>query len=128
MATRKTHKEDCLRLLGGEYDHVHKYLDYYAHKWSPMVYFEYHRKFRHNKLGVKKCKEMWGFYSERAAMIHLIRDNELYILTKPFDQMDIDEVDYYYKEAIKYCAPIANNKKIELQESEIYAEIEEEKI
>jgi hypothetical protein len=119
MAKRKTHREDCLRLLGDEYDHVHKYLDYFAAKWPPHIHLEYHRKFRHNKLAVEFCKKTWGFYAERAAMIHLIRDNELYIMVKPFYQMEIDEVDYYYERALKYCPPIANKKKINLQEGEI---------
>jgi hypothetical protein len=118
MAKRKTHREDCLRLLGDEYDHVHKYLDYFAAKWPPPVYLEYHRKFRHNRQAVEKCKEMWGFYAERAAMIHIIRDNELYILAKPMDQVEVEEIEHYYERALHYCPPIANKKKINLQEGE----------
>jgi hypothetical protein len=110
MARRQTHKDDCLRLLGEEYDHVHEYLDEFVKKWPPHIHLEYHRQFRHHAAGVEKCKEKWGFYAERAAMIHIVRDNELYIMSKPFGQMEIEELEYYYERALKYCHPIRKDK------------------
>lgn len=121
MARRKTHIEDCIRLLGDGYDHVHAYLDFYAKKWPPHLYTEYHRKFRHNGQAVERCKEMWGFYAERAAMIHLIRDNELYVLQKPFCWVEVEEIDELYDRVVRnYCVPVVNKKKLDLQEGEQY--------
>ena len=107
MARRGTHKEDCLRLLGEEHDNVHEYLDYFVKKWPPHIYLEYHRQFRHHKAGVDKCMEMFGFYGERAAMIHIVRDNEMYVLMKPFDAMEIEELEHYYERALHYCHPVS---------------------
>lgn len=103
MAKRETHNEDCLRLLGKKYDEVNAFLDSYAAKYPPPLFLEYHRKFLHNAKGVQYCKEKFGFYGEIAAKIHLIRDLEIYVLKKPFDFVEIEEIDELYEQALKYC-------------------------
>ncbi len=103
MAKRKTHNEDCIRLLGKDYNEIHAYLDFYTTAFPVHIYLERHRLFRHNSKGIRECKEMYGFYGELAAKIHLIRDNELYVLTKPFDQVEIEEIDELYKQTLRYC-------------------------
>jgi len=105
MARRDTHIEDCMRLLGAEFNMVHAYLDQYVVKWNPSIFLEYHRKFLHHKNGVAKCKELFGVLGEKAAKIHIIRDVELYVLKKPFREVMGDEIDELYEKALKYCHP-----------------------
>ncbi len=103
MSKRKTHNKDCLRLLGKDFDEVHAYLDFYTAEFPVYIYLERHRQFRHNAKGIRECQEFFGPWGELAAKIHLVRDNELYVLTKPFDQVRIEEIDELYKKALKYC-------------------------
>lgn len=103
MAKRKTHNEDCERLLGKPFEHVHAWLDEYVKKYPIRIHLEYHRKFRHHAEGVKHIKKEWGFYAETAAKIHIVRDNELYVLFKPFYEVEIEEIDDLYKKALQYC-------------------------
>lgn len=104
MAYRKTHIEDCERLLGKGYDHVHKWLDKYAEDYPPNVFLEYHRKFRHNKDALEKQFKIWGYYDIMAAKIHIVRDVELYVLQKPMNQVEIEEIEKLYEKAINnYC-------------------------
>ncbi len=102
MPRLETHEDDCMRLLGAPFKKVHRWLDEYAKKWNPMVHGEYHRKFRHNRDGVKEVGEMWGPLYERAAKIHMIRDVELYVLSKPFSEVMGDEIDELYEKCIQY--------------------------
>lgn len=102
MASIKTHMEDCEYFLGKEFKEVHVWLDEYASKFPPHLYFEYHRGFRHNRKGVFKVKEKFGFYAEIAAKIHIIRDNEVYILDKMMYNLRMEEIDEYYEKALKY--------------------------
>ena len=101
MAKLKTHEEDCERLLGKPFTHVHKWLDEYAAKYPTQIYLEYHRKFRHTEKAIKE--RQFGFYDLIAAKIHIIRDNELYVLKKPFDMVEIEEIDELYEKALQYC-------------------------
>jgi hypothetical protein len=104
MAGRKTHMEDCRRLLGSGFEHVHAYLDKYAFKWPPPLFLEYHRKFRHHAGGVKAVKELWGDAAEDAAKIHLIRDVEIYVLKDVFwKAVTYNHLDAIYEQALKYC-------------------------
>ena len=48
MASRETHEEDCMRLIGAPFKQVHEWLDEYAKKFRPHIHLEYHRKFRHH--------------------------------------------------------------------------------
>jgi len=105
MATRETHIDDCMRLLGAPFNDVHAWLDAYAAKYSPFTHLEYHRKFRHHRKGVEKCKELFGPLGEKAAKIHIIRDVELYVLKKSFREVIGDEIDELYEKALKYCHP-----------------------
>lgn len=102
MAGRKTHCEDCLRLLGKPYDEVHEWLDFYAKKWNPHIYLEYHRQFRHNVKALEEKFKEWGFYRRQAAKIHIIRDNELFVLRKPFYKVEVEEVDDLFEKAKQY--------------------------
>lgn len=101
MASIRTHEEDCVRLLGAPYTHVHEWLDEYAKKWKPYLYLEYHRKFRHTKKAIEEAE--FGFYELQAAKIHIIRDCELYVLNKPFDQVEVEEIDGLYRKALEFC-------------------------
>lgn len=102
MAKIKTHNEDCERVLGEPFEKVHRWLDEFAKKWPPPVFLEYHRKFRHNADSVKEVGEKWGFYAERAAKLHIIRDHEMYLNMKVMDIMREDEIDPLYEQALKY--------------------------
>ena len=102
MAKIKTHCEDCERLLGKPYKEVHEWLDHYAKKFNPGIYLEYHRQFRHTEKALNKQFEKWGFYRQQAAKIHIIRDNELFVLRKPFFQVEIEEIDALFEKAKKY--------------------------
>ena len=104
MAYIKTHIEDCERLLGKGYYPIHRWLDEYAIDYPVGIYLEYHRKFRHTKDALDKQFKEWGFYEIIAAKIHIIRDVELYVLQKPMDQVEIEEIDELYEKAINnYC-------------------------
>lgn len=104
MAKRKTHNEDCERILGEPFEYVHRWLDEFAAKWPPHIHLEYHRKFRHNAEGVKEVGKRWGFYAERAAKLHIIRDNEMYLPgICVMDIMREDLIDDLYEKALKYC-------------------------
>ena len=102
MAKITTHCNDCIRLLGKPYKEVHQWLDHYAKKYNPLVYFEYHRKFRHTEEALEKQFEKWGFYKQQAAKIHIIRDCELYVLQKPFDMVETEEIDDLFEKAKQY--------------------------
>ena len=105
MSSIDIHEEDCMRLIGAPFNKVHKWLDKYAKKWNPFVYGEYHRKFRHNREGVKEVGKMWGPLYEKAAKIHMIRDVELYVLHgsgKMFRDIMGDEIDELYEKCLRY--------------------------
>ena len=103
MAKRKTHNEDCFRILGQEFDHVNAWLDAYTEKYPVWRYLEYHRRFRHNKNGVKIIKKKWGLLAAEAAKIHIIRDVELYVLTAEFNKaVQYENIDKLYQKALKY--------------------------
>jgi hypothetical protein len=118
MATIDTHIEDCMRLIGAPFEKVHRWLDQYAKKFNPHTHLEYHRKFLHHKNGVKRCGELFGPLGERAAKIHIIRDVELYVLSKQFRDVMGDEIDELYEKALKYCHPACDVKEIEGVENE----------
>lgn len=99
MASIFTHFEDCERLLGKGYIQVHRDLDEFAHKYPPQIYLEYHRQFRHTE---KYVNEIKGFYKKLAAKIHIIRDYELYVLNKPFDNVEIEEIDELWERVKTY--------------------------
>jgi len=103
MAKVETHMEDCERILGNPFEHVHRWLDEFAKKWKPHIYLEYHRQFRHHAKGVEEVKEKWGFYAEQAAKLHIIRDNDMFLPTSIIDIMREDQIDELYKLALQYC-------------------------
>ena len=103
MAKIETHCADCLRILGNEFKEVHEWLDEYAREYNPHVHLEYHRKFRHHDKGIKKIGEEMGFYAERAAKLHIIRDYEMFLPKPVIDILREDEIDLYYEIALKYC-------------------------
>ena len=103
MAKIETHCDDCMRLLGAEFLKVHKWLDEFTKEWPPHIYLEYHRKFRHNAEGVIEAGELFGPLGDRAAKIHIIRDVELYVLSKEFKKVMGDEIDELYERALNYC-------------------------
>lgn len=105
MAQIDTHIDDCMRLLGAPFEDVHRYLDQHAKKWNPHIHLEYHRKFLHHRKGVEECKSRFGVLGERAAKIHIIRDVELYVLSKQFREVMGDEIDELYEKALAYCHP-----------------------
>jgi hypothetical protein len=103
MAKIKTHEEDCIRLLGNPYTEVHEWLDEYAKQYPPFAYLEYHRKFRHTREALEEKFKEWGFYRQQAAKIHIIRDNELYVLSKPFFKVEVEEINGLFERALEYC-------------------------
>ena len=102
MAKIKTHCDDCIRLLGAPYKEVHEWLDFYAKKWNPGKYLEYHRQFRHTDKALQEQFKEWGFYRQQAAKIHIIRDNELYVLNREFDRVEVEEIDGLYEKCKQY--------------------------
>ena len=107
MAKIKTHNEDCEAVLGESFEHVHRWMDELAKKYNPFIHLEYHRQFRHHAEAVAYVKEKWGFYAERAAKLHIIRDNEMYLPgVYPIQAIREDMIDELYEKALKYCHPI----------------------
>jgi hypothetical protein len=102
MARQTTHIEDCLRLLGAQYGDVHRWLDHYAKDYPPSTHLEYHRKFRHSVKALEEKFKEWSRYQRMAAKIHIIRDCEQFVLTKPFDQVEIEEIDELFEKAKQY--------------------------
>ena len=104
MASRKTHNEDCFRILGQEFDEVNKFIDAYAAKYPPPLFLEFHRKFRHNAWGVEQARKKWGALAAMAAKIHIIRDVELYILKEEFHKaVQYENIDDLFERALNYC-------------------------
>lgn len=103
MAKVKTHIEDCERILGDDFKYVHEWLDEYARQYNPHVHLEYHRKFRHHAKGVEQVAKEWGFYAERAAKLHIIRDYEMFLPCPVIDILREDQIDKYYEIALNYC-------------------------
>ena len=104
MAFLETHIEDCERLLGNPFTYVHLWLDWYAKKYPPNKFLEFHRQFRHNDYGVSVMKHEYGFYAETAAKIHIIRDTEMYVcIKKMFNAVEIEEIDDLYKISLNFC-------------------------
>lgn len=104
MAIKQTHIEDCKRLLGKGYTHVHEWIDEYANKYPPQIYLEYHRKFRHTMQALEEQFEKWGHYEILPAKIHIIRDVDVFVLQKQMEQVGIEEIEELYKKAINnYC-------------------------
>jgi hypothetical protein len=110
-----------MRLLGAPFYKVHAYLDFYVKKFPPHIHLEFHRKFRHNRKGVAMCKELFGPLGEKAAKIHMIRDVELYVLSKAFSKVMGDEVEHYYERclAYHYSMDTNTNKYVILEKIEI---------
>ena len=103
MARLKTHEEGCQRLLGSPHTDIHKWLDEYAEKYPVQVYFEYHRKFRHTEEALTKQFPHWNHQQQLAAKIHIIRDNALFVLTKAFSKVKLEEVDELFNKALGFC-------------------------
>ena len=104
MARIVTHIEDCERLLGKGYENVHNWLDEYAKEYPPHIFLEYHRRYRHNLKALDEQFKICGHYEIMAAKIHIIRDYEQYVLVKPMDHVEIEEIEELYEKAInKYC-------------------------
>ena len=111
MSKISTHCDDCLQVLGEEFKYVHEYLDEFAKKWNPFIYLEYHRQFRHHDNGVKEVREKWGEYAEKAAKLHIIRDNMQYVYFN-INTLREDDIEELYQKALKFCYPIQlDNKK-----------------
>jgi hypothetical protein len=112
MAKIKTHIEDCEAVLGESFEDIHRWMDWYAKKWKPFIYLEYHRQFRHNDKAVQYVKEKWGHYACQAAKLHIIRDNEMYLPgIYPISAIREDQVNELYEKALKYCHPIRKDWK-----------------
>jgi hypothetical protein len=103
LAITQTHVEDCKRLLGKGYAHVHDWLDEYADKYPPQIYLEYHRKFRHTMKALEEQFKIWDHNEILAAKIHIIRDVDVFVLEKPMEQVEIKEIEELYVEAITNC-------------------------
>jgi hypothetical protein len=107
MAKIKTHCEDTLIILGKGYDfiEVHEWLDFYAKKYPPWCYLEYHRAFRHNAWGIEQIVNKWDFFAGEAGKIHLVRDVQLYVSHKQMHDIKYDEIAELYEKALKYLPP-----------------------
>lgn len=103
MAHLTTHEKDCMRLYGKPFTYVHQWLDWYVQQYPPPIYLEYHRKFRHTQEALEEQFENWGYYEQQAAKVHIIRDVEQYVLTKPFNQVEPEEIDALFERALEYC-------------------------
>lgn len=102
MARTETHCADCEQVLGKPYLEVHEWIDAFAKKYSPKLYLEKHRMYRHHDEGVQRAIKKFGHYGGLAAKLHIIRDNSWYV---HFDinkvrENDIEEL---YQKALKFC-------------------------
>jgi len=103
MATRKTHIEDCERIIREPFNEVHQWLDHYAGMFTIRPYLGYHRFFRHNKRGLIYIKNRWGALAADAGKIHLIRDYEDMILNKAMNYVNYNEIDKLCNKALILC-------------------------
>jgi DNA-binding GntR family transcriptional regulator len=69
MAEFAVHCQDCVRILGKPYKHVHRYLDE-LYPYMGAI----HRMVRHNETGVSQVRKRWGEEAAKAARIHIARD------------------------------------------------------
>lgn len=69
MPSVDEHCDDCTRILGKPYKHVHRWLDEFAGN-SKM-----HRSIRHNSKGIEEVRKRWGKEAAEAARIHIDKDN-----------------------------------------------------
>lgn len=71
MASYKEHCADCEKILGHQWNVVHRWLDE-MYRYMPGNLF--HRSFRHHVDGVNQVRQMWGEEAAQAAEIHIRRD------------------------------------------------------
>ena len=104
MAKIKTHIEDTIALLKHHdgWQDVHIWLDAYVTKYPIAKFQDFHRKFRHNAVGVEYIRKTMGYDASLAAKIHLIRDVEMFVLLKPMRQVKINELHKLTVMAYKY--------------------------
>lgn len=102
MSSLKTHCEDCEMVLGKPFKEVHEWLDEYAKKYDPRLYFERHRMYRHHDKGVKEAVELFGYYGGQAAKLHIIRDNAWYVIFDIYTMRE-DDIEGLYQQALKFC-------------------------
>lgn len=74
MSVIKKHCDDCLKLLGKNFQYTHEWLDQYVRIFDAGTFQDYHRSFLHNSYGLEIAKAKWGDEAEKAAKIHLARD------------------------------------------------------
>lgn len=92
MAKVYTHIMDCKELLSEGFEYVHQWMDFYEKKYPYQIHFNYHRKFRHNIKGLREIHETWGDEALLAGRIHLVRDDEQYLLNKAFREYKFSEI------------------------------------
>jgi hypothetical protein len=69
MASLEQHKRDCLKLLGNEFEEVHRWLDDCFKLFGPN-----HRHARHHWQGINEVREKFGDAGAKAALLHILRD------------------------------------------------------
>jgi hypothetical protein len=69
MAGIEEHCADCRRELGGDFRHVHVWMDALFKTLGPK-----HRSARHHMGGVEQVRKMWGDDAAKAAEIHIRKD------------------------------------------------------
>jgi hypothetical protein len=110
MAKIETHIKDCINILGEGFEEIHKWLDAYAKKYNPFLFLERHRQYRHHAAAIEYIEKKYGHYASKAAKLHIIRDNALYVYCN-MDTLREDEIDEYYQKALKFCHPVPKNDK-----------------
>jgi hypothetical protein len=102
MARVEDHIEDCERLLGKPYEHVHLFLDQYAQIFLIQKFGDYHRSFLHNSYGLVVVEAKWGTDARKAATIHIIRDYAEMPVKGP------EMIDQYLNRAMIYFNNLTN--------------------
>ena len=69
MASREEHNRDCERLLGQSCDNVNAWLDEEFRRFGPL-----HRFSRHHDRGVREAEIIYGPWSRKAALVHILKD------------------------------------------------------
>ncbi len=88
-----------MSLLGREFRKVHEWLDRDVAEYPPELYFEKHQIKTHC---IEAIRGLATAEERLAAKIHIVRDVELYVLTKPFYKVSLDEIDGLFINALNY--------------------------
>ncbi len=83
------HQDDCVKLLGESFPHVHRWLDEpFEHEGA------IHRRVRHHRQGIERVRSLFGHRATLAAKIHVLRDCQGIPEKKDYDSGLVDPLGF----------------------------------